>query len=69
MGNTVVAGAAAVVDALRSPPEIRFVKLAPVRTVPERSAPAMDTPERSAEESAEPVSNTFGPTMTPLWNT
>ena len=64
-----VAGAAAVVDALRRLPDTRFVKLALVRTVPERSAPVMDTPERSAEVSAAPVSNTFGPTRTPFRNT
>ena len=66
-----VAGAAAVVDALRRLPETRFVMLAPLRSVPERSVPAMDTPERSAEVSAAPTptSDTLGPTMTPLRNT
>ena len=64
-----VAGWAAVVDALRRPPEIRFVRSALVRTVPERSVPAMETPERSAEVSAAPESKTFGPTITPLRNT
>ena len=59
----------AVVDALRRLPDIRFVRLAPVRTVPERSVPAIDIPERSIEESAAPASETFGPTMTPLRNT
>ena len=66
-----VAGAAAVVDAFRKLPETRFVRLAPLRSVPERSVPAMETPERSAEVSAAPTptSDTLGPTMTPFRKT
>ena len=56
-------------DALRRLPVTRFVRLAPLRSVPDRSVPAMDTPERSVNESAELISDTFGPTMTPLRNT
>ena len=67
VGNTV--GGVAVVDALRRLPETRFVRLAPLRSVPERSAPAIDTPERSTDESAEFNSETLGPTMIPARNT
>lgn len=54
---------------MRRLPETRLVRLAPLRSVPERSVPAMDIPERSTEESAEPTSDTLGPTITPLRKT
>lgn len=56
-------------DALRRLPETRFVRLAPLRSVPDRSVPAIDIPERSTEESADPISDTLGPTMTPFRKT
>lgn len=56
-------------DALRKLPEIRFVKFVADKLAPERSAPTMDTPERSAEARAAATNDTLGPTMILLRNT